>query len=176
MTRLLDVHRRDICSSMVQDAFAERKQRLAQEEHALAMRLVRDVCGENVFAKIAHFPEGWLPGITRIGLEKSIAGTAYVNFSDRTTVPNLMQRAILPTPEWEDLFRDHRARFDSMERDRHELADLIGARLRAIYTKEKLASEWPEAVVFLREPPPVATLPAVPIEAIMERIARAKAA
>lgn len=176
MTRLLDVHRRDICSSMIQDAFAERKQRLAQEENALALRLTREVCGEDVFLRIGKVPEGWLPSITQIGLERGIGGSSYCNFADRATVPELMRRAIKPSLEWAEAFSFHRGLVCAMESERRELADLIAARLRSIGTKEKLETDWPAAFAFLRDPRAVASLPAVPIETIMERVERAKAA
>lgn len=176
MTKLLNTQRRNIARSMITEAFAEWRHRLDSTEHALAIRLVKEMCGEHVFQQMATLPLDWFPVCSQIGLARSINGNHYVNFNGSTHIPANLLRDVEPPEGWAAEFADYRDLVQAMETERAQLADLIAARLRSITTIERLKEDWPEAHAFLRLPAPVQGLPAIPIDTIRKRIEHAKAA
>jgi hypothetical protein len=179
MTKLLKSHREAITTRLLAATFAERELRLKQQEHALGLRLLRVLYGEDALRQMAMLPEGWLPLASRISFKYSEAERHYnhtIALTDPVRLPASHSYPKVPT-HWRKLWDDHTVAQGVLRKEREQLKLEITGTLQAFTTVEKLAEGWPEGYAYFphHELAPVA-LPALRIEDLNARLAAAREA
>ena len=176
MTLLLKTHRNDITCHLLDATFRERELRLRQEEHALGLRLLREMYGEADLRRMAELPDGWLP-LTR-GLQFFLSSAHHldrVELIDPVRVTANHSYRYQPSDGWIEQWEAHKARRVSLRTERRALEMEVRGTLAAFRTIEKLAAEWPEGYAHFPQPALApANLPALRIEDINARIAAAR--
>lgn len=177
MTKLLNTHRNAICNHLLAATFRERELRLKQQEHALGLKLLRALYGDDALARMSVLPEGWLPTSQQLFFKHTAGHQTSVNLSDPIRHPARQDYNAVPPPSWSTAWERHGAACQALKEERRQLELEIRGTLAAFTTIEKLADGWPEGYAHFPHPELVpAHLPALRIEDLNARLAAAQEA
>lgn len=181
MTRLTNQQRDQIRAGIVDETFRSRSLRLRQREHALAVRMLRERYGDDLFERIAKLPNGWLPTTNRVRFEGSPLGPSHLMLMEYAPLPAETSWSGTRLTPSDALIAESDALVlarEQMHDEREQLNSVIRSALASMTTVEQLADRWPEGYRHL----PTSThavasgLPALRIEDVNARIAAAKEA
>lgn len=177
MTKLLNSHRQQITTHLLDATFRERELRLKQQEHALGLKLLRALYGEDSLRRMAELPEGWLPLTSHVSFSYVPAPSAYSHntiliMSDPVRVPASHNYPLVPQGcllLWEKLNSQRK----ELKSERRQLEMEITGTLRAFTTVG-----WPEGYAHFQHQTlaTVGNLPALRIEDLNARLAAAREA
>jgi hypothetical protein len=172
MTRLTKMMRDAITKKIVDTTFNVRKDARAATEDALARRVIKSVCGDDVFERIKEIPNGWLPTARDVYTEGGIS----LRLSESIQLPALISyRGSVRIPD--EALRQEAREHSMSAQDEYENEKLLRNQIKAVLasftTVEKLAVGWPEGYEqlsqeLLQEPTP--GLPAPRITDLNQRI------
>jgi hypothetical protein len=180
MTKLLKSHRGAITDHLLSATFRERELRLRQREHALGLKLLRALYGDDALRRMAELPEGWLPLTSSVSFSHTSDGGylhhTSVGMSDPVRVPASHSYPDAP-PGWVLLWTKLKDQRTELNAERLQIELEIRGTLAAFTTVEKLAEGWPEGYAHFPHPELAPTnLPALRIEDLNARLAAAREA
>lgn len=198
MSKLLKFHRTAIVNKIVESVSVPRESRLQAQESALALRMLRQRYGADVFERCRSLPEGWLLPLKGLNLDYELArvlpksdapSNGRYRFYGTLNVINLADYAPLPASAkygwtlevlgnlYDDVVAYAQARADLHE-DLSLLVKQTTALLASFTTVEKLAAEWPEGYSYFphTDLSQGAGLPAPRVADLNERIVKLREA
>lgn len=185
--RLLKIHRAHLTDRLVAATLAERRLRLKQAEHALAVRLLLDIYGADLFERIKQMPEGWLPVGNCVNFHILVAdGRTHrtVHLLEYTRLPHSasLYQGVADYAEGHPFaaaYYAHREAERALQAEERQLKQQVRTTLEAFTTVEKLAADWPEGYAYFPHDLVAGAptnLPALRVEDLNRRLAAAREA